>query len=67
MSITGNPDSPPVKVGVPISDLNGGVYAMYGILSAYIHLLKTGEGQYIDCLIYKTPSTLEQRGSPKPS
>tara|TARA_B110000014_G_C20113828_1_gene587617 strand:+ start:787 stop:1983 length:1197 start_codon:yes stop_codon:yes gene_type:complete len=48
MSITGTPDSPPVKVGVPISDLNGGVYAMYGILSAYIHLLKTGEGQYVE-------------------
>ena len=48
MSITGNPDSPPVKVGVPISDLNAGVYAMYGILSAYIHLLKTGEGQYVE-------------------
>jgi len=48
MSITGHEDQPPVKVGVPIADLNAGFYACYAILAAYIHRLKTGEGQYID-------------------
>jgi crotonobetainyl-CoA:carnitine CoA-transferase CaiB-like acyl-CoA transferase len=48
ISITGNPGEPPVKVGVPIADLNAGIYACYGILAAYIHRLKTGEGQRID-------------------
>ena len=48
MSITGLPDSPPVKVGVPIADLNAGMYAAYGILSAYISRLKTGKGQLVD-------------------
>ena len=48
MSITGMPDSPPVKVGVPMADLNAGMFAAYGILSAYIHRLKTGEGQYLE-------------------
>ncbi len=48
MSITGHEDQPPVKVGVPIADLNAGLYACYAILAAYIHRLKTGEGQYID-------------------
>ena len=48
MSITGVPDSPPVKVGVPMADLNAGMFAAYGILSAYIHRLKTGEGQYLE-------------------
>jgi crotonobetainyl-CoA:carnitine CoA-transferase CaiB-like acyl-CoA transferase len=48
MSITGHPDQPPVKVGVPIADLNAGIYACYAILAAYIHRLKTGEGQRID-------------------
>ena len=31
MSITGHPDTPPVKVGVPIADLNTGMFAMQGI------------------------------------
>jgi formyl-CoA transferase len=48
MSITGFPDSPPVKVGVPIADLNAGMYAAYGILSAYVNRLKTGQGQLVD-------------------
>ena len=48
MSITGMPDSPPVKVGVPMADLNAGMFAVYGILSAYIHRLKTGQGQYLE-------------------
>ncbi|MDA1188869.1 MAG: CoA transferase [Chloroflexi bacterium] len=48
MSITGHPGAPPAKVGVPISDLNGGMYATYGILSAYINRLKTGKGQFVD-------------------
>lgn len=48
MSVTGDPEGNPAKVGVPISDLNAGMYAAYAILSAYIHRLKTGEGQYID-------------------
>jgi crotonobetainyl-CoA:carnitine CoA-transferase CaiB-like acyl-CoA transferase len=48
ISVTGHPGGPPTKVGVPISDLNAGMYAVYGILSAYVHRLKTGEGQYVD-------------------
>ena len=48
MSITGFPGSPPAKVGVPIADLNTGLYSAYAILSAYIHMLKTGKGQHID-------------------
>jgi formyl-CoA transferase len=48
MSVTGLPDSPPVKIGVPITDLNAGMYSAYGLLSAYIHRLKTGQGQMID-------------------
>ena len=48
MSITGHPNSPPAKVGVPIADLNTGMFAMQGILSAYIHRLKKNEGQYME-------------------
>jgi crotonobetainyl-CoA:carnitine CoA-transferase CaiB-like acyl-CoA transferase len=48
MSITGYPGQPPVKVGVPITDLNAGMFAAYGVLCAYIHRLKTGRGQWVD-------------------
>ncbi len=48
ISVTGHPGGPPTKVGVPMSDLNAGIYAAYGILAAYVHRLKTGEGQYVD-------------------
>lgn len=48
MSITGHPGQPPVKVGVPLTDLNAGMYAAYGVLCAYIHRLRTGQGQLVD-------------------
>jgi crotonobetainyl-CoA:carnitine CoA-transferase CaiB-like acyl-CoA transferase len=35
-------------VGVPIADLNAGMFATYSILSAYISRLKTGKGQYLE-------------------
>jgi crotonobetainyl-CoA:carnitine CoA-transferase CaiB-like acyl-CoA transferase len=48
MSFTGVPDTPPVKAGVPVADMNAGMFSVYGILAAYIHKLKTGEGQYLE-------------------
>ena len=48
MSITGHPGGPPAKVGVPITDLTAGLLAANGILSAYIHALRTGQGQQVD-------------------
>lgn len=48
MSITGHPNNPPAKVGVPVADLNTGMYALSAIEAAYINLLKNNEGQYIE-------------------
>ncbi len=48
MSVTGMPGLSPIKVGVPITDLNAGMYAACGILCAYVHRLKTGQGQMVD-------------------
>ncbi len=53
MSITGHPGQPPVKVGVPIADLNAGMYAVYGVLCAYIHRLRTGQGQLVDTSLFE--------------
>ena len=48
MSITGVPDGPPVKVGVPITDISAGILAANGVLCAYIHAKSTGHGQLVD-------------------
>ena len=48
MSVTGHPGSPPTKVGVPLCDLNAGMFAAIGILTAYINRLRTGQGQHVD-------------------
>ena len=48
MSITGDPDGAPTKVGVGIADVMCGMYATIGILAALRHRDATGEGQYID-------------------
>ncbi|MCS7207821.1 MAG: CoA transferase [Dehalococcoidia bacterium] len=48
MSVTGTPEGPPVKVGVPVCDLVAGMYAAQSILAAYIYRQKTGQGQYLD-------------------
>ncbi len=48
MSITGEPDVPPVKTGNPVADINAGILAVTGILAAWAHKLRTGEGQIVD-------------------
>ncbi|MDR7435437.1 MAG: CoA transferase [Armatimonadota bacterium] len=48
MSVTGFPGSSPVKCGIPICDLGAALFLTYAILSAYIHRLRTGEGQYVE-------------------
>ena len=48
MSLTGDPDGVPVKVGVGISDVMCGMYACVGVLAALRHAERTGQGQQID-------------------
>jgi formyl-CoA transferase/CoA:oxalate CoA-transferase len=48
MSITGEPNGPPMKVGVAIADISGGMFAAFGIMLALFHRQKTGKGQWVD-------------------
>lgn len=48
MSLTGEADGEPMKVGVGITDVMCGMYATVGILAALRHQERTGEGQQID-------------------
>ncbi len=48
MSLTGEPEGPPMKVGVGIADVMCGMYAATAVLAALRHRDQTGEGQQID-------------------
>jgi crotonobetainyl-CoA:carnitine CoA-transferase CaiB-like acyl-CoA transferase len=49
MSITGEEDGPPVRVGVAIADIGAGMYATQAILAALLHReLSDGTGQKVD-------------------
>ncbi|CAM8634523.1 CaiB Predicted acyl-CoA transferases/carnitine dehydratase [Burkholderiales bacterium] len=54
MSITGDPEGGPMKVGVGIADVMTGMYAATGILAALHHRHQTGRGQYIDVSLLDT-------------
>jgi crotonobetainyl-CoA:carnitine CoA-transferase CaiB-like acyl-CoA transferase len=48
MSINGEPDGPPTKLGLPMGDLGGGLWAAIAILSALQHRNVTGEALTVD-------------------
>jgi formyl-CoA transferase len=59
MSITGEPDGNPVKVGVPICDLVCALYGTIGALSALRVREQTGRGQFIDVSLFESGVSLE--------
>ena len=58
MSATGFADGPPVRVGIPIGDIVGSLYATIGILAAIRHRDRTGEGQHIRVSLWEALTTL---------
>jgi crotonobetainyl-CoA:carnitine CoA-transferase CaiB-like acyl-CoA transferase len=48
MSITGERDGDPMKMGVAFADIFAGLHAVIGIEAALVHRERTGEGQHID-------------------
>jgi crotonobetainyl-CoA:carnitine CoA-transferase CaiB-like acyl-CoA transferase len=54
MSFTGkSSDGPPVKCGAPLSDITAGILAAMGILAAFVHRLKTGQGQWVETSLFE--------------
>lgn len=58
MSLTGHPDSPPSRMGIPIGDLAAGMYAAIAVLAAYSSTLRTGEGAHIDVAMFDSQLAL---------
>jgi crotonobetainyl-CoA:carnitine CoA-transferase CaiB-like acyl-CoA transferase len=54
MSVTGEPDGEPMKVGVAVADIMCGMYAVTAILGALHHRDVTGAGQHIDVALLDT-------------
>ncbi|MBM3347792.1 MAG: CoA transferase [Betaproteobacteria bacterium] len=52
MSVTGEPDGPPMKVGAPFVDITTGTYASQAVLAALLARERTGEGQLIDIALF---------------
>ncbi|HET7415619.1 MAG TPA: CoA transferase [Arthrobacter sp.] len=48
MSLTGRPEEPPVRMGLPIGDLAAGMYAATGIVAALLQAEHTGRGDHIE-------------------
>lgn len=48
MSVTGEADGPPVKVGLPQTDLITAMWAAFGIMSSLYEREQSGRGEYID-------------------
>ena len=53
MATTGEPGRPPVKHGAPTCDINAGMLGALGVVAAYVHRLKTGEGQLVDTSLFE--------------
>ena len=47
MSVTGLPGHGPVRAGIPVADLTGGLFAAQGILIALLEREVSGEGQWV--------------------
>jgi formyl-CoA transferase/CoA:oxalate CoA-transferase len=48
MSITGEPNRDPVRMGIPMGDLAGGLFGAMAVAAALFQRERTGEGRYID-------------------
>ncbi|MCI2422706.1 CoA transferase [Saccharopolyspora sp. K220] len=76
MNLTGDADGTPMKVGLPVADLNGGTWGIVAVLMALQARHQNGRGQYLDVSlleaqlawhIYAAGSYLQTGGEPERS
>ncbi|MDF3289740.1 CaiB/BaiF CoA transferase family protein [Streptomyces silvisoli] len=58
MSLTGEPDGPPVKAGYAMGDLGAALFGTIGIVSALVERARTGVGQYLTTSLYESQLAL---------
>jgi crotonobetainyl-CoA:carnitine CoA-transferase CaiB-like acyl-CoA transferase len=58
MAITGEPGRPPVRVGIPLADLSGGIFSCKGILAALFDRERTGQGRRVELSMFDTMLSL---------
>ena len=58
MSVTGEAEGPPVRVGVSLIDLGTGVWAALGVLAALYERERTGAGRTLEVSLYETALSL---------
>lgn len=54
MAITGEAGRPPVRVGIPLGDISGGIYSSNGILAALFDRERTGKGRRVEISMFDT-------------
>jgi CoA:oxalate CoA-transferase len=59
MSLTGEPDGPPMKVGESIADLSAGVFGAFAIATALYDVSRTGQGAHLDVSMLECLLSLE--------
>ena len=58
MSLTGEPDGPPLKAGYAMGDLGAALFGLSGVLSALYERSRTGRGQYVTTSLYESQLAL---------
>ncbi len=52
MAITGEPGRPPVRIGIPLADMSGGIFSCKGILAALYERERTGKGSRVETSMF---------------
>ena len=58
MSMTGEPDGAPMRVGIPIADIIAGHFLLSGVLAALYERRRSGLGQHVSVSLYEAQAAV---------